>query len=492
MTGHRWLGALTLTLALWAPAAHGQLASVSRGAQGVAVTLTWAGPVQVTSATRAGRTTLSFSRVLDVASLRALGPQLHPWVTGIHVASSALTLVVAPHARVVARADGNVVHLWVGPARAGPQAPTAVDPRARLKLLKAALLWSTGDPWGANRLLDELLRASPKRGDLLAAKSVAERRLDRWRRASEALDAVPGARRTPGAPPAGSAHAPRVDVVGVHQRQGDTLLRRTLAVTGHGFVTSGVRLATRAEVGGTDLPGTRFRGALTLRHDLRSGSWWSVTGFGAPEQSGGRATVSLWDRLGRTELRAGRGEARWDLPSLMRLRTSRDAVTLRRTLRALGPLGRLLRGNVTAEVSVALERWQAGTETLRDVFASASLRYVSWMARPQLEAGWTVLWLRPLNAPATPQGALAVTLAKTQIHLLTGGLRVPLWRWWSVAGFVGYGFSVHGEDAVQAGVSTAWEPPSGLTLSASYRRGVDPASYGLALDGAQAQIGWRW
>ncbi len=491
-----------LALCVLAPtAATAQLVSTNLPTQGAAaraevtVTLTWSQPVAVAVRVRGQEVILRSDAALDHSGFATLGSRLRPWVSAVQLGYDSVVLLTLPGVSVVSHTGPTEVKLTLRKGDAPPPG-RLFDPvaaRQRLRFLKAALLWSTGDAWEAGELLRQMREADPDNQELLAADAVVQTRLGRWRRASADLDrarTLQGVSSRGTLPAKGSVEAPQATITLRSDSQSDGLRRLGARVGGHAFVGAGVRLL--GDYAYAKVAENRAqRGTLGARHDFVSGSWLAAHGAISADETiavGGAAALSIWDAWGQTRLDVAWNEPNWALPALINRQATRSAVGLRRGLRSLSGLGRPLSGDVSAEISAHLERWRGGAgtneERVDDVYAAATLRYVSWRSRPRLWASYTIIALHVLNTEGdatTPStNVLGPLLAQSHIHSVNAGARIQLWRWLEVTGHGGYGLRFGGADAAQFGAGLSWTPPSGLRASVNYDRGFQPTTYGIS------------
>ena len=461
----------------------------------VTVTLTWSQPVAVKVSVRGQEVVLRSDAALDHSGFATLGSRLRLWVSAVQLGYDSVVLRTLPGIIVVSQTGPTEVKLTLRKGDAPPPR-RRFDPvaaRQRLHFLKAALLWSTGDAWEAGELLGEMRSADPDNLELLAAAAVVETRLGRWRRASADLDrarTLQGVASRGTLPAKGSVEAPQATMTLRSDSQSDGLRRLGARVGGHAFVGDGLRLLgdyAYAKVS----ENTAHRGTLGARHDFISGSWLSAHGAVSADETtalGAAAALSIWDAWGQTRLDVAWNEPNWALPALINRQATRSTVGLRRGLRSLTGLGRPLSGDVSAEVSVHLERWRGGTgegeERVDDVFLAATLRYVSWRSQPRLWVSYAIIALQVLgtegNATTPSTNVLGPLLAQSHIHSVNAGARIQLWRWLELIGHGGYGYRFGGPDAAQFGGGLSWTPPSGLRASVNYDRGFQPTTYGVS------------
>ncbi len=540
----RIVGAMAVILAFAAPA-RAQLVDLHRGADATdssraqaTLTLTWPVPASVQATVQASAQPgqggdewlLHFDQPLDFSAFAALATPLQPWVAAMSLGYDSMVLRLQPG--VVASAEVNagrvVLTLSKVVADAAPAPASAAEvnlqARARLKRLKASLLFSLGEFWQAATLLDQLRAEAPDDPELLRMQSSVEARLSRWRRASSFLDlAVSAGSGGPvgeapraGLPLAGSPDAPQARLELRRDGQQDIARRDGLAISGHVFLGSGVRVVGSYELARPELVGTglwlgagaveRHRGGLGLRWDDWGGSWIGAELAFSAEGVGGTVQAELWDRFGGTQLRAAAAVPRWETAALAALQAERDGITLQRSFRTWPTLGRALRGEVQAEISATIERWRAievtGGAERSDWVAQGTLRYISFAVRPRLWASYTVRVLGALGGAAAigsaggttverlrTRGRLDAIVTPSHVHVGTVGAQLAIWRWWSVDGHIGYGLNLDGPGALQLGAATVWRPPTGLFAELRYGRGLATSTIAATTDVWTLQAG---
>jgi len=467
----------------------------------VEVHLHWPQPARCEVEQTAEELVLRFDQPVDYDAFGTLAPRLSHWVTAAFFGYDSMALKLAPGVRTSVEVRNGSILLKLTATEADSQAtqempetatPTAATQvKARLQRLKAELLWSTGDAWEASELLAQMQRDKPQDVELLAVRSVVETRLGRWRLASAHLDRAAELQhleRRGDWPVRGSEHAPRAEAAWLRDRIDGGVGRDGLRLAGHTFLHPGLRLALGYEFAA--LPPVSGPVQMTqlitagLRQDFENGSWLALRAGGNQEQGGVVAEGESWDAWGATRLTLAYRELRWDLPVLASLGARRDGIGATRTLRSWSSLGRALHGDISGQIAVHLERWTAEHETgpLSDLLTLASLRYVSWYARPRLSLAWSAQHLEILEhetgAVSPHRGkALAAALVRNQIHLLTVGAQLPIWRWLSADVLAGHALSVWGQDAAQFGAGLAWQPPTGFRIAVRYQRGLVPGGY---------------
>lgn len=493
--------AVLASLVWWAPApADAQLVVTDLSAADattVNLTLSWSAPVRVQAEIRPHELILRADQQLDHDGFLALAPRLKRWLVGLFLGYDSLVMTLAPgvSAAVQAQGSGATIRLSLATAANQPAAvaPTAAAAGRRLQFLKASLLWSTGEAWEAAELLRQMGNERPEDAEILAARSLVEGRIGRWRLASEYLARSRALQHLPSRgdrPVAGDLNAPLAQVEVLQDSQAGGLRRDGLRADGHAFVAPGLRLRLAYE--GADV-GERsdHLATLGLRYDGRSGSW--LAGHGKVRVAGAGAVIAgeIWDALGSTGLALAWQEPRWELPVLVALDATRDAVGLTRSLRSWSGLGRALAGDVSLHLGGHFERWQAAEGRLSDLLATASLRYASWTARPRLWAEYAVVHLHVLGGAST-SGGLGAALSRSHIHSLSLGAVQPLWRWLQIGGSLGYATSYWGADAALVGAQLSWQPPTGPRAQVHFRRGVQASTYGTATNSLGIRAGWAF
>lgn len=473
----------------------------------VTLTLTWSQPVRLALTTHGRDVHIRTGTALDHSGFTALARRLQPWLASVQLGYDSAVLRLRAGVSATHRLGPTSLALSLTRPNVAPKR-RRFDPgaaRRRLALLKASLLWSTGDAWAASQLLQKMRAKHPDDTDLLTAQAVVETRLGRWRRASQALHTArtkQGVTSRGSLPVQGSVEAPSAEIATRSDRQSDGQERLGLDVGGHGFIAPGLRLQGRYTF--AQLPEQRaHRGKLGLRRDLLSGSFLSVNATAATNQQrqfGAAGTFSLWDRTGETTIEANWNEASWALPALVAVQARRSALGLRRTVRSIPTLGRPIAGDVSLSVSAHLERWQSAedgaapgengptgrrAEEVTDIFANATIRYVSWRSQPRIWANYSILHLQRLGETSIiPENfgpdLLSPLLAQSHIHSLNAGVRVQVWRWLELTGHGGYGLRIGGADAVQFGAGLSWTPPSGIRVNVSFDRGFQGSTYGVS------------
>lgn len=483
----------------------------------VTVKMTWPQPAQVQIEEPPGELVLRFDRPLDYEAFAALAPRISRWAPGLFLGYDSLVLRLAPQVQPLVLVEDGVVVLKLALPRQNladfEETQPQPDARLRLHLLKANLLWSTGETWAASQLLEQLLQQNLQNVEILTAQSVVESRQGRWRRASLAVDQ---ARRLEGAetrgdlPVLGSEHAPRMAALWLHDTEDGGTQRDGLRLQGHVFLAAGLRVLLGYELAkldadagtplgaqlGTD--GTLSHlGALGLRYDGLSGSWLMARGTATVDGAGAVLEGELWDRLGGTRLVLGWAEPRWDLPTLAAIGATRDALGLVRTLRAWRALGRALHGEVSGQLGLHLERWRAGRDDaeVTDLMGQFSLLYTTWFAKPRFFVSYTAQHLEPLDRQLgsvnSPQ-VLTAIFQQNQVHSFQAGAQLPLWRWLSVEAFGGYALSVWSNNGALYGGSINWQPPSGLRASIRYQRALTSIGSAHFASNLLASLGWTF
>ena len=500
-TGARGLTGLALALSLVPSLCFGQLIAtdlpaVGKTAATVTLSLSWSQPVEVAFTPGPGELIMRADQPLDHSGFVALAPRLTPWVSGIFLGYDSLVMKLVPGARAETRPGSSGVSITLSVVTPGRQRPaarpsTSQSSRRRLQFLKASLLWSTGDAWPAAELLRQMSADRPDDAEILAARSLVESRVGRWRLASSHLDrsrVLQGLAGRGELPVDGDINAPGARVEVVQEEQQGGAKRTGLRAGGHAFLLAGLRLLLDYEYAHVGASAAHLA-KIGARHDMRSGSWVSASARAASQSSGAVADGELWDRFGATRLSLAWNEPRWELPVLVALGATRDAIGLKRSLRSWSEVGRVLRGDVSGELSAHLERWHARDEAdgLSDLFANVSIRYNSWYARPRLWAEYAVSHLHVIEVNSGG-GGLASALTRSHVHALTVGVVHPLWRWLQVSGFGGYALSYWGDDAALYGAALWWQPPTGLRGSVHFRQGLDSSTYGRATQALHGRL----
>ncbi len=469
-------------------------------ARAVVITLTWPEPVVAEVEHRFDEMIFRLDRPLNQGAFSALAPRISKWVRNVLLGYDSVVVQLAPQVTAnVAQSKGKIV---IQLSAQTPEAPPAQGDRNtardRLAFLKAVILWSIGEISAAADLLEKMGNAHPKNIEILAARSVVETRLDRWRRASILLHRAKSAQGLPSRgmlPVLGSNHAPHALVKWHDDRQEDGTIRQGMAVSGHGFMSAGLRMRAGYQYADVNAaPDAALRSfldvkghsshlvTLQVRHDRTDGSWLGATLLGSPTPAGLRLQGERWDRWGSTNLSMSIREPRWELPVLIGLRAVRDALSVTRKLRSWSQLGRPLRGQITARMGLQLERWKlsGADESMVDLLASGSLLYVSWRAGPRLWAEYSVIHLQPLTTDTGDihHATLVATLKQSHMHSLNIGAQQPIWNWLQMEAFGGYSLNYWDRNATQFGASLSWMPPSGFQLVARYQRVMQPATYG--------------
>jgi len=462
--------------------------------------MSWPAPVIAEVKERRGEIVLRLDQPINRSAFIALAPRIGRWVKNIQLGYDSVVIQLATKVTAqVFQTKGKILVKLSG-RRGSSSTPTSGKraARHRLAFLKAVLLWSMGEIWQAAHLLEEMGRKRPKNIEILSARSVVENRQGRWRKSSSLLRRANKAQGLPSRgmlPIRGSEHAPRAQLSWYRDDQEDGTAGNGMVVSGHGFVSPGLRLylgyqyaevngqdgsplAALLDDGGQSSHLLRFGG----RQDLMDGSWISAGAIGTPQPSGAVVHGQLWDRWGATGLSLTFREPRWQLPVLVGLGAIRDAVSITRTLRSWRHLARPLRGQISARTSVQLERWRVSgaNSALTNMTASGSLLYLSWRARPRLWAEYTIWHLQPLTADSGEAGhtVLVAAFARSHMHTLIMGAQYPLWQWLRAEAFLGYSVSYWNRNAAQFGGSLSWSPPDGLQAFARYQRVVRPSTYG--------------
>ena len=513
---------------LFASPAQAQLVDLQRGVDvadasraQVTLTLTWPQPASVEASQSGDEWLLRVDQPLDFSVFAALATPLQPWVAAISLGYDTMVLRLQPGVVAAAESNAGRVVLTLSRTVDAAEAPPAtgtdanLQARARLKRLKASLLFSLGEFWQAAALLDQLRAADPDDAELLRMQSSVEARLGRWRRASSFLDRAVSAGRgvaardvaaagaeapRAGLPLAGSPEAPQARLELRRDSQQDIASRDGLALRGHVFLGAGVRVGGDYELARPELTGSglwfgrgsvdRHRGTISARWDDWSGSWIGAEAALSGRGVGGALAGELWDRYGGTRIQLATAMPRWETAALAALQAERDGLTLERSFRTWPTLGRALRGEVQAEVLASIERWRAvdGTADAQrsDWVTAATLRYLSFAVRPRIWASYTVRILGvfeqdgasagvAVGGPTPAQRAaqrLAAIVAASHVHVASVGAQLALWRWWSVDAHIGYGLNVNGPGALQLGAATVWRPPTGFWAELRYGRGL--------------------
>ncbi len=475
----------------------------------VEVELAWPQPTRCEVKQTAEELVLRFDQPVDYDVFRTLAPRIATWVNSASFGYDSMVLQLTPGTRAaVTGRDGKVVLTLtanLSDVQANPELPQTATPTAtatappsardRLLRLKAELLWTMGDAWEASELLAQLAQDKPNNVELLAVRSVVETRLGRWRLASADLDKAARLQGLEGRgdlPARGSEHAPRVETTYLHDRIDGGVGRDGVRTTGHAFLLPGLRLTLSHEIDRFLYPSFPHDSGLDmvftagLRQDFQSGSWLALKAKSDFSQVGVVAEGGLWDPWGGTRLTATWHELFKDLAGFLGYYGWRDAVGATRTLRSWSDLGRTLHGDITGQIGIHLERWTNPNDTgpVSDLLGLASLRYVSWYAKPHLSVTYSaqhvqILEHEPVGGKSPfPDHYLASLIVRNQIHVLTLGAQLPLWRWLSVDALGGYAVSVWGEDAAQFGGGLAWQPPTGFRAAVRYQRGMVPGGYG--------------
>ena len=489
----------------------------------VRVELLWSAPVGAQVEQTADELVIRVDRPLVHAALAAAATRISRWVGGVFVGYDSLVLKLTPGTVATVATSGARVTITLRAAAptssaqarpggaGGAEGHGAQDAARRLRMLKATLLWTTGDVWQAGQVLQGLRQQGPDDARLQAAHALVEARLSRWRRAAALMQLASADAGTSGRgrlPVAGSAHAPVGRGRFVSEQQDNGVARTELRADGHFFIADGLRVvvdyrfarlsATPSTAGVALLPDedAHHRAAVGMRFDAMQGSWLSADVRATSQTTGAVVQAELWDPLGGTRIVAGLDEPRWELPAFTAVGAIRDGVGITRSFRSVSGVGRLLRGQVQARFSGFLERWRTaeGDASLTDLLLTGSVRYVSWRDRPRWWAQYAVMRLDVRDRTSAPGGTdrLASLLTSSQVHAATAGARLTLWRWLAADAFGGYSLSSPGGGAAQFGAGLSWTPPIGFTASADFARVVTPSSFGLGTQRLTLAAGGRF